>query len=108
MKVRTGPHGRIKERYNPVPNAEEARHEARLRELPCIGCGRHGVEMHHLMQQCQGKRFRRDHRFQLPVCPKCHRGHQSIHGIGDERAWCEGKGIDGPDLAVRLWEESNG
>jgi hypothetical protein len=80
-------HGRIKPKYNPQPNAEERRHEERLLELPCVGCGRWGVECHHTMLDFPGKRHRRDHRFQVPVCPDCHRGPKGIHGIGNEAKW---------------------
>lgn len=99
-------HGRIKPKYNPQPNAEERRHEDRLRELPCIGCGAWGVELHHTMLECPGKRFRRDHRFQIPVCPACHRGRNGIHGLGSEAAWGLANGVDTAALAVRLWSES--
>lgn len=98
-------HGRIKPKYNPRPNAEEARHEQRLYQLPCIGCGRHGVELHHTMLPVPGKRFRRDHRFQVPLCPDCHRGTQGIHGLGCEELWCSENGIDTAAIALALWEE---
>ena len=65
-------HGRIKEKYNPLPNASEARHESRLRELPCFGCGGPCQEVHHTRLQFIQKRFRRDHRYQLPLCKPCH------------------------------------
>lgn len=99
-------HKRIKPKYNPQPNAEEARHETRLRELPCIGCGAWGVELHHTMLDFPGKRWRRDHRFQLPLCPSCHRGNHGVHGVGSEARWGERNGIDTADVAQRLWQES--
>jgi hypothetical protein len=99
-------HNRIKPKYNPQPNAEEKRHEERIRELPCIGCGRHGVELHHTMLDFPGKRFRRDHRFQIPVCPDCHRGRDGIHGIGCERTWGQRYGVDTSGIAQQLWWES--
>ena len=96
--------GRIKPKYNPQPNAEEARHEARLREMPCIGCGAWGVELHHTMVEFPEKRFRRDHRYQLPVCSSCHRGTGGIHGIGDEAQWAAIMGLrDTGEIARDLW-----
>lgn len=85
-------HGRIKERYNPNPNAAERAFEAWLRDQPCYGCGRWGVEIHHTLLRFPEKRWRRDHRWQLPVCPQCHRGKEGIHGMGDEAAWLESIG----------------
>lgn len=97
---------RIKERYNPTPNAAEVRHEMRLYALPCIGCGRYGVELHHTMVDFPAKRWRRDHRYQLPVCPECHRGDLGIHGIGSEARWADEMGLDTAEIAQRLWAES--
>jgi hypothetical protein len=97
-------HGRVKPKYNPQPNAEEARHEARLREMPCIGCGRFGVDLHHTMIEFPEKRWRRDHRYQLPVCRDCHQGPQGIHGIGSEAVWAETLGLRCTgEIARDLW-----
>jgi hypothetical protein len=98
-------HARIKPKYNPQPNAEEARHEHRLRELPCIGCGAFGVELHHTMLAVPGKRWRRDHRFQLPVCGPCHRGTNGIHGLGSEARWGEINEINTAAIAQQLWQD---
>lgn len=98
--------GRIKEKYNPIPNAAEKRHEARLRQKPCIGCGAYGVELHHTMLHVPGKRWRRDHRFQIPVCGECHRGTGGIHGIGSEKTWADSMGVDTAAIAYQFWLES--
>jgi hypothetical protein len=58
-----------------------------------------------LLQDCAGKRWRRDHRFVVPLCEKAHVGKGGVHDIG-ERQWCEVNGIDLPALAVRLERES--
>lgn len=102
-------HGRIKARYNPTPNAAERRHEQRLEKLPCFGCGRFGVSCHHVMTDFPAKRWRRDHRFQLPVCWACHQGPQGIHGLGSERAWLATVGISEAEMIAYvfdLWDES--
>lgn len=102
-------HRRIKPKYNPIPNAEERRHEQRLEKLPCIGCGRRGGVCHHTMLSFPAKRFRRDHRFQVPVCPDCHVGKRGIHGIGNEALWWESIGWSveqAVEYIVGLWDES--
>jgi len=95
--------GRIKETYHPIPNAKEKRFEAFLDEQQCIGCGRFGIEKHHVMQSMPSKRWRRDHMCQIPVCPDCHRGKQGIHGIGSEAKWCEINQIDIEQTMKMLW-----
>lgn len=80
-------HKRIKPKYDPNPNAEERRHEDDLKKLPCIGCGRRGGVAHHTMLSFPAKRWRRDHRYQVPLCDECHAGKDGIHGIGSEAKW---------------------
>lgn len=93
--------GRIKPKYNPQPNAVEARHEERLREMPCVGCGAWGVICHHVLAEFPAKRFRRDHRFQLPLCDPCHR---ELHAMADEAAWAAMRGLrDTGEIAQDLW-----
>lgn len=97
------PHKRIKDKYRPEPNRRERRHKGIVKELPCYGCGVHGQsEAHHILLDCEGKRWRRDHRFIIPACPDCHRGPEGIHGIGSEAEWCERNDKDTVAEAVRL------
>ena len=101
------PFGRVKPKYNPQPNAGERAHEERLAQYPCIGCGTFArVELHHTLMNFPAKRWRRDHRYQLPVCSDCHRGPQGIHGIGSEAVWGRNRGIDTAALAQALWAET--
>lgn len=102
-------HRRIKERYNPVPNALEKRHEERLETLPCFGCGRFGVACHHTMLNFPAKRWRRDHRFQLPLCWDCHQGPKGIHGLGSEKKWLASVKISEAEaiaFMIDLWDET--
>jgi hypothetical protein len=99
-------HGRIKPKYNPRPNAEERRHEERLEQMPCLNCGAFGVELHHVLQDFPGKRFRRDHRYQIPLCAGCHRGPYGVHGVGNEALWADAWKIDVVAEAGRLWSET--
>lgn len=102
-------HRRMKPKYNPQPNAEESRHEARLEQQPCYGCGRFGVSCHHTLLNFPEKRWRRDHRYQLPVCQDCHQGDNGIHGIGSEEKWLASIGKT-PEQAINYmiaqWEMS--
>ena len=97
-------HRRIKPKYNPAPNAAEMRHKARVKQMRCMGCGKWPVDAHHVMGNVEGKRWRRDHRFLVPLChDDCHQGPNGVHGIGKEEDFC------GKDLlaeARRLEAES--
>ena len=57
----------------------EKAHLDRLAELPCILCGAHGVQIHHL-REGQGKAQRASHWLAIPLCPDCHMGKHGIHG----------------------------
>lgn len=97
------PHGRIKEKYDPKPNAAELRHKLRIKALHCVACGAWPSEAHHVMQPHPRKRFRRDHRFLLAVCNECHRGTEGIHGIGRESEWAAMLAIDTAGWAWNEW-----
>ena len=85
----TPDHKRMRQTYSPILSAAEKRHEARVQTSLCFGCGTfgEGIEAHHLMLPFDGKRWRRDHRYRLPVCVACHRGQRGIHGFGREALW---------------------
>lgn len=98
-------HSRIKERYNPIPNAAEARHEGRLRETPCFGCGRNNECLHHTRLRFAEKRWTRDHRYQLPLCKACH---AAAHAVREEK-WLAaiGRGeAEAVAYMVQAWAES--
>lgn len=107
MLQKLRPFSRIKPRYNPEPNAVEMRHHHRVKLRNCFGCGAPGPsECHHTLLKFEGKRWRRDHRYILPLCGKCHRGRYGVHGIGSEALWCERNGLDAEAEVKRLWAES--
>jgi len=111
MLPKLRPYGRIKAKYDPKPNAAEKRHEQRLMRMPCFGCGRFGVSCHHTMLKFPAKRWRRDHRFQYPLCHDCHQGDNGIHGIGNERKWLASVGKTEAEAIAYLiaaWEYSQG
>ena len=92
-------HKRIK---GPVTKtAEQRRFHDYVATLPCIGCGCHGVHVHHVISDgC--KRLTRNHDLVLPVCADCHQdGTNAIHRIGT-RAWNELHGIQQHVVASEL------
>ncbi len=98
-------HGRIKDKYRPEPNAAEKRHEARLREEVCFGCGDLSECTHHTRLEFAGKRHRRDHRFQLPLCNQCH---LKAHAVR-EPDWLASIGMGETDAVIymkQMWAES--
>jgi hypothetical protein len=91
-------------------NERDAVYMARLRTLPCIGCGRdHAGEAHHvkLSSGVLGKSLamgrRPADRWSLPHCPDCHRsGPRALHKIGEAPYW-QLKRINPLLLCVRLY-----
>jgi len=85
-KVRTVNHGRIKERYNPIPTArEKAYHLWLMAEYPCVcGCGGASEVVHHPLTRHPDQRWRRDHEYVVPMTAD---HHFELHAIGDEEKW---------------------
>jgi len=103
MIAKLRPFGRIKPKYNPVPNAKERRHHERLISMPCIACKGSGGVAHHVLTAHFEKRWRRDHEWVLPMCDSCHR---ALHSHGDEQRWCNALGFDPIHEAEILRHES--
>ena len=79
--------GRMKAKYNPVPNARErAYHEWLLERELCFCCWQMAEVVHHPLQRHPDQRWRRDHEWGLPLCDPCHR---ALHAHGNEREWCK-------------------
>jgi hypothetical protein len=51
----------------------------RVAELPCVVCGVHGVQLHHV-REGQGMAQRASNYLVVPLCPDCHTGPNGIHG----------------------------
>lgn len=100
------PQGSTRERYNPTPNAAEKRHEVRMRPEPCFGCGRNSECLHHTRLRFDEKRFDpRDHRYQLPLCDRCHRAAHAQR----EPDWLASIGrteAEAVAYMVQAWDES--
>ena len=94
-------------KYNPVMNAAERRHKARVQQQLCFGCGAYPTTAHHTLLTFDGKRWRRDHRMLLPVCLRCH---TDIHDrFGNEAKWLAsvGKSVEEAIAYIqRLWAAS--
>jgi hypothetical protein len=104
VKVRTVPHGRVKERPRKHPE-----HLARVATLPCLACGAWPVEVHHVVGYADkaGRATKRDDRV-VPLCDRHHNGGPlAVHALS-HRGFYREHGLDLMAEAVRLWEESNG
>jgi hypothetical protein len=71
-------------------------------ERGCLVCGRDAVA-HHVMQDCLGKRWRRDHEFVVPLCNDCH---GDLHLNDSETAWQDSFSLDLPRIAEDLRDGS--
>lgn len=93
------------------PTAEEKRHMDRVAQMPCLVCGRHPVELHHVtgLATRMGRQTRRHDRV-TPLCPPHHRmtapgGHkESVEALG-HRGFFRRFWIDLMMVAEFLWEE---
>ncbi len=73
--------GRIKEKYNPTPNAaEKAYHRWLIDNVPCIKTGRTAEVVHHPLQRHPHQRWRRDHEYVVPMTDAAHRELHTVYG----------------------------
>jgi hypothetical protein len=56
----------------PQKPRRDARHMARVAELPCVICGRHPVQVHHVIHDRHAQRRAADTET-IPLCPDHHR-----------------------------------
>lgn len=57
----------------------ERRWMDRVAQLPCVCCGAHGVQVHHI-REGQGMAQRASNFLVVPLCPDCHQGPSGVHG----------------------------
>jgi hypothetical protein len=84
----------------------DKRHLEFVMTQPCLVCGRHPCEAHHLrftQPRALGRRVSDE--FTVPLC-RIH--HDEIHRRGDEVAWWVSINIDPLPTAHRLWEHTRG
>ena len=91
-----------------LPEARRMRdreHVKLVAQQPCLICGRHPADAHHLrFAQSRAMARKASDEFTVPLC----RGHhREVHRSGDEAEWWSGKRID-PIVAARsLWLQSH-
>jgi hypothetical protein len=84
----------------------DRRHLEFVMTQPCLVCGRHPCEAHHVrfaQPRALGRRVSDE--FTVPLC-RIH--HDEIHRRGDEPAWWAGINIDPLPTAHRLWQHTRG
>ena len=88
-----------------VPRVRSKSHMAYVASLPCIVCGWHEVQVHHLTcgREAKARGLKASDSATLPTCAPCH---TALHARGDERAFWHALGIDPIAAAERLWAES--
>ena len=80
-------------------------HVKLVAQQPCLICGRHPADAHHL-RFAQNRAIARKASDEFTV-PLCRGHHREVHRAGDEAEWWSGKGID-PNVAARsLWLKSH-
>jgi hypothetical protein len=101
MRPKAPPRKRIKPK-----RVQCKKHLAYVAMLPCCCCGRKPVVIHHLLRgdpkRGMGRKAGDD--YTIPCCPE---HHWQLHDAGDETKFLEGYGVNGPELAARLWGESH-
>ena len=72
---------------------------------PCIVCGRHPSDPHHLrFAQPRALGIKVSDEFTVPLC----RGHhRQLHQAGDEMSWWKALNIDAFPIARQLWEQTH-
>jgi hypothetical protein len=89
-----------------TPRIRDKRHLEFVMTQPCLVCGRHPCEAHHLrfaQPRALGRRVSDE--FTVPLC-RMH--HDEIHRRGDEVAWWASINIDPLRTAHGLWQHTRG
>lgn len=74
---------------------------------PCCICGGRNISVHHLIHyKPADKRGRRDDKYVIPICKISHDNAQGVHGPETERGFLESRGVNGLEVALRLYERS--
>jgi hypothetical protein len=90
----------------PAPRRIRDRDHVKLvAKQPCLVCGRHPADAHHL-RFAQSRTLGRKVSDEFTV-PLCRGHHREIHRCGDEAVWWKKVGVDPTVLARALWLESH-
>jgi hypothetical protein len=71
---------------------------------PCLACGRHPSDAHHVrfaQQRAMGRKVSDEY-----TVPLCRLHHRDVHRRGDERIWWQHLNIDPRQAAQRLWQQT--
>src|SRR6185369_15057788 len=103
-----GDEAKIDKSSLPLPEPKRRRDKSHLRFVasqPCIVCGRHPSDPHHLrFAQPRALGVKVSDEFTVPLC----RGHhRQLHQAGNEVAWWEALKIDALRTARQLWEQTH-
>lgn len=93
------------------PRQKSPTHLRRVRQLPCLACGRPGPsEAAHVrygdpghQKRPTGMGERPDDRWSVPLCARCHRLDDDAQHARGERDWWSSRGIDPIAVAARLF-----
>ena len=72
---------------------------------PCLACGRHPSDAHHLkfaQRRAMGRKVSDEY-----TVPLCRVHHREVHRRSDERLWWQQLNIDPLQAAQRLWQQTN-
>jgi DNA recombination protein Rad52 len=91
-----------------LPEPKRRRDRSHLRFVasqPCIVCGRHPSDPHHLrFAQPRALGLKVSDEFTVPLC----RGHhRQLHQTGDEQVWWKNLNVDALEVARTLWEQTH-
>jgi hypothetical protein len=91
-----------------LPEPKRRRDKSHLRFIasqPCIVCGRHPSDPHHLrFAQLRALGVKVSDEFTVPLC----RGHhRQLHQAGNETAWWDNLKIDALHIARQFWEQTH-
>jgi hypothetical protein len=84
--------GRIKPKYNPVPNAQEKAYREWVRSFGCLVCGSDAA-IHHIISN-GFIRISKNHWLIAPLCQNHHQGDKGYHGLGSHNKFVEMYDID--------------
>jgi hypothetical protein len=91
---------------HPEPRrARDREHVKFVAGHPCLICGRHPADPHHLrFAQSRALGRKVSDEFTVPLC----RGHhRELHRCGDEAAWWAKVGVEPLGVAHSLWRETH-
>jgi len=103
MRPKAPNHGRIKEKYNPTPNAAQKRFHDYVRAMTCLVCQK-DASIHHIISN-GNQRISKSHWHVTPLCPEHHQGPIGYHGLGSHDLFYARYGINLHDVGLRILEE---